>query len=632
MAKDSDIVKDALEAFQQAYDAENENRNEALDDLKFSRLGEQWPEESRRQREKDGRPCLTINRMPSFIRQVVNDSRQNKPQIKVHPVDDGSDPAVAELLSGVIRNIEVQSNADVAYDTAIENAVTMGFGYFRIGVDYAHADAFDLDITIDRIANPFTVYGDPYSTAADSSDWNTAFITELMTQREFKRQYPKADVSDFSSLTNDDKDDLWFEDDSVRVAEYWVRDEVDSEIVKLSNGMILTAEELEPKIELFMLSGIQVVGSRPTKLHRVTQHMMNGVEVLKTTPWKGRYIPIVPVYGDEVWVEGKRHLLSLIRHAKDAQRSYNYWRTSAVEKVALDTRAPWIGRRGTFNSDAEKWATANVRNHAYIEFDTEMPQRNLPGGVPAGDLQVALQASDDMKSIVGIHDASLGARSNETSGRAIMARQREGDVATFHFIDNMTRAIRHAGRVLVDLIPKVYDTPRMLRIMGEDGAPSVVPVNQEAQIDGQMKVYDLTLGKYDVTVTSGPSFTTRREEAAMQMIELLRAFPQAASVIGDLLAKNLDWPGADEIAKRLKALVPPQALGQEGQDPRMQQIMQQGQQMIQQLQSRVSELEQGEATKMRELSIKAFEAETKRMEAQAKAMQPVIQPTPDSIL
>lgn len=636
-SKEQKLLEEALEAFQQCSDAESDNREAALDDLEFARLGKQWPEAVERERQRDGRPCLTFNRLPSFIRQVVNDSRLNRPAIKVHPVDSGADVQTAQILNGLIRNIEVSSNADVAYDTAIESAVSGGYGYFRVNMDYARDDSFDLDLRIERIANPFTVYGDPASTEADSSDWNVAFITDLLDEEQFEAQYPDAEKVDFNA-DRDQADQSWFAGEMIRVAEYWTRSEVDKMLVKLSNGSVMLADDFEAQLPMMQALGVQVVGTRPTKGYKVMQHIMNGCEIIKSTEWAGRYIPIIPVYGDEVNIEGKRHFRSLIRDAKDAQRAYNYWRTSATEKVALDTKAPWIGPRGAFATDKAKWASANTKNHAFLEYDGQIPpQRAFSAGVPAGDIQMAMQSQDDMKAIMGIYDASLGARGNETSGKAILARQREGDVSTFHFIDNLSRALRHTGRILVDLIPKVYNEPRIIRVLGEDGKPAatvpgqpagMVPVNQPVHIDGVERIFDLTTGKYDVVVESGPSFGTRREESATQMMEMVRAFPQAAPLIGDLIAKNLDWPGADEIAQRLSAMLPPAAQGKNPQVEQMNQQLMQMQTVIQQGSQKMQEMEQQLNSKQAETAleaervrIEAFNAETSRIQAEAKLVE-----------
>ena len=642
MAKSDEILEDAKEAFRLCEEREAENRAAALDDLRFARLGEQWPSAIQRKREEEGRPCLTINRLPSFIRQVMNDIRQNTPSIIVHPADDGADVATAQLLQGLIRNIEVTSKADVAYDTAADFAVTMGFGYFRVNTRYAADDSFDLELAIERVSNPFNLCGDPYSTASDSADWNTAFVAETMTKAAFERQYKGAEAVDFEAGGYAGLDAPWMDGDTVRVAEFWRREEVARKILLLSSQEVVGADIYAAHKGEFDALGIGVVAERTTPSHRVRQYIINGAEVLDERDWAGRYIPIVPVWGEELNIEGKRHLRSLVRDAKDPQRMFNYWRTTSTELVALAPKTPFIGPKGAFVTDAAKWATANTDTHAYIEYDgATPPQRQAFAGPPAGALQEAMNAADDMKSVMGLFDASMGAPSNETSGRAILLRQREGDVSNFHFADNLSRAIEHGGRILVDLIPTIYSAPRVIRTVGQDGArrpaiplgspaPAIGP-NGQPQLDpatGQaiLRLYDLTLGKYDVTVETGPSFTTRREEAAQQMIAFVQAYPQAAPLIGDLLVKNLDWPGADEIAQRLHAMLPPQISGQgappPNPDPHVQQMMQAGLQRIQQLTSQLQAAEQtlaalkaDKAVDARKLEVEAFRAQTERMQA-----------------
>jgi len=618
------LLSKAKKQFSQAQDAWSENRQAALEDIKFARMGEQWPEEIKRQRELEGRPCLTINRLPTFIRQVVNDARLNSPSIKVHPVDDNSDPETAEVVNGIIRNIEASSNASVAYDHALESAVTCGEGFFRINMDYAYDDSFLMDLSIERIANPLSVYFDPNSMEVDASDWTYCFVIEEMSHDEFKSSYPNAEISDWDS---DSSHEGWVTEDTVRVAEWWTREEVDTEIFLLSNGMTINQEQYESNPGLFQQ--FQIVEQRATKTYKVKQRIITSAEVLEETDWPGKFIPIVPCFGDEVIVEGKRHFLSLTRPAMDSQRNFNYWRTAATEKVALATKAPWIGPVGAFDTDAKKWETANQDTHPFIEYDGPIPpQQTPPSMVDAGSMQEAMNASDDLKSIMGLFNASLGASSAETSGKAILARQREGDVSTFHFIDNLSRAIRYAGRVLLDLIPKVYNQPRVMRVMGYDGTPDSVQVNQEFDVNGMIRMHDLTVGKYDLVVETGPSFSTQREEAATQMTELLRSFPQAAPIIGDLVAKNLDWPGADEIAKRLKILLPPQIQQMENMDglpPEAQaaiaqaeqqiteltQVIEQGQQILAEKDEQIKQLEVAQKSKQEEIQIKAIDSERK---------------------
>ena len=662
---DKDDLKDDLEAFKRSAEAESEQRREALDMLKFVKLGEQWPSDVKSQRELEGRPCLVINRLPAFGKQVTNDARQNRPMIKTHPVGDKADRETAEILNGLIRNIEYTSNADVAYDTALDFAVNCGIGYTMVNIDYANADNFDKDIKIERVDNPFAIYGDPDSKAADSSDWNRAFVISKMTKDDFERKWPDAKSEGFDKT---DANSGWFEDDRIQVAESWSRFLVPSTLIKLSDGSIMAEPEFLKLKDILDVQGVTVLGTRQTQLHKVVQRIITGVEVLETNDWAGRYIPIVPCYGDEVNVDGKRSFQSLFHFAKDAQRNYNYHRSMITELGALAPKTPFIGPIDAFQTDIDKWNTANNQAHSFIGYDGPIaPQRQGFAGPPPGVMQEALAASDDMKTIMGLYDASLGARSNETSGRAILARQREGDVSTFNFIDNQARMIRHLGVILVDLIPKVYNVPRIVRVIKEDGTNYSVPVNQPVQViqappqpgkpnipqyqpvpqggmpqgmpqgpmppqmsddqrnemAGLIKTFDLAAGKYDVTCESGPSFTTRREEAAAQMMQFVQAFPQAAPVIGDLIAKSLDWPGADDIAKRLQSMLPPQA--QDGAKPpqlmQAEQAIQQLQQQIQQMGGQLQQASQQLNDKQGDMQIKQGELQLKAQEMQLKARE-----------
>jgi len=649
-----DLLSQGKRAFQRCQDAESDNRLTALADIRFSQLGEQWPAEILKQRQMEKRPCLTINKLKAFIRQVVNDARQNKPSIKVHPVDDFADPKTAEIINGLIRNIEYTSNADVAYDTGVEASVSGGFGYWRVTLDYAYDDTFDLDLKIERVANQFSVYGDPASMAADSSDWNVAFVVNRMTKDDFKRQYKGKKNTDGEAACVDFDSDAWsydqnwYDGEFVMVGEWWKREEVERTIMRSTDGRVYYQDEIEADEDLQLLSETGALQfdtgpdgqpmSRVVRSYKVTQTIMSGADVLEVNDWPGRYIPIVPVYGDEIILEGKRYFRSLINPAVDAQQMFNFWRSASTEMVALAPKVPFLGRKGTFDSDNDRWQTANTQSHAYLEYDTEQPTRQpLDVGPAAGALQEALNASDDMKAITGLYDASLGARSNETSGKAIMARQREGDVATFHFIDNLSRAIRHTGCILIDLIPKVYNTARIVRVIGEDGSQETQAVNQPTPVmdpqtgqpmqqpavdpntgqpmtddagnpmmEAVMAMHDLTVGKYDLIVSSGPSFTSRREEAAYQMTEFVRAFPPSAPVLASAIAKNSDWPGAEEVAEKLEALNP---AAQQQIPPELQQALEQLQQANQQLLQQLAAMKEDK-------SIDKFKADTDRMKAE----------------
>lgn len=622
---DRDLLEEALELWQLSADAEASNRDEALDDIRFARRGEQWDQTIASTRRAEGRPMLTINRLPAFARQVINDARQNKPSITTRPATGGANKVTAQIFDGLIRHIQNQSSASVAYDTGIESSVYGGFGYWRVDVDYAHNDTFDLDVMIQPVFNPFSVYGDPSPEGYDSRDWTFAFVLADMDDDAFEAKYPGADACDWSDTQG--IAGRWWMEDAVRVAEWWQRKEVATRVVKLANGNIVKADiyQREP-----MLQQIPVVGERDVRSYEVTHRVITAVDLLEEKKWAGSYIPIVPVYGDIVNIEGERFYQSLIRDAKDPQRMFNFWRTASTEIVALAPRVPYIGPRGSFTTDAEKWSTANRKSHAYLEYDPQPgqppPQRQpLDGGVAAGALQEALNASDDMKAVMGLHDASLGAKSNETSGRAIFLRQKEGDTSTFHFIDNRDRAIEHTGRILVDLIPNVYTGDRIVTILTDDLKEHTVQLGVPVpELGGH--VFDLTAGKYALVMKTGPAYTTKREEAAVQQIEFAKV-SGTGGLIADLIAKNLDWPGSDEIAKRIENSLPPHVLGK-APPPEMQQLqqaMQQAQQIITQLQqeNQVLKLEQklnaaDAKAKMAEVDVKDKEVAVKDKEVMVK--------------
>lgn len=651
-AADQALLKEALEVFQRCEDNESTNRKDFTADIRFSRLSQQWPAAMVTARAAENRPYLTINKVAPVIRQVVNDSRLNRPAISVRPVDGKADQDTADVITGLIRNIEQSSDADTAYDTAIDNAVSGGFGYFRINLAYANdidpgtdfsqlgPEAFEKDIVIERVVNPLSIYGDPDSTAATSEDWNVAFEFEDIKRDLFEKDYPDASLSGF--MGDDGKVADWISDDKVRVAKYWKREKEEKSIVAVAypeaETAILAFEDYQKRQKEIELLGGELMGPpRTIPCYKVTAYLMTGAEILKTEEWPGIYIPIIPVYGDEVYCDGKRYLRSIIRDAKDSNQMYNYWRTAMTEMVALAPKAPYIGEEGAFDVDP-RWDSANNATHAYLEYakGKQMPQRQQFSSVPTGAMQEALSASDDIKSTTGIYDASLGAPSNETSGKAITARQREGDVSSFHFIDNLSRSIRHGGRVVLDLIPKTVSTARMVRVLGEDGEAENVPVNGQQpspdQQEGELKkrkfqgVYDLRVGRYDLAVASGPSFTTRREENRELLIEAMRAGGDAvAPVLLPRIAKLMDMPDADEIAQELQQRFNPQPQG--GMPPELQQQIQQGMERLQQLEQENFALKQQVANKQGDQQLKAqdnqidaYEAQTHRMQA----MQPTI--------
>lgn len=575
MATDNDILKEAVERYEEAEGAISDIKTDFEQDYRFGRLSEQWPIDIQQTRDAEKRPCLTINRLPPMIRQVVNDGRQNRPQIKVRPVDSASDPQTAEVYAGLIKHIEAVSDADVAYDTALDNACSGGFGFVGVDVDYACDDTFDLDLKIVTKPNPLAITWDHRTEAADSSDWEFAFEVEDMDEDAFKREYPDAEAK-ATSFADDNNVRSWYPENMVRVARYYLREHVTRTILLLSDGMVVDAEKAEDPefIAIMQASGIEPVQQRQVRSYKITIRKITGKDILETVTWKGSIIPLVPVWGDVLNIKGERYSRSMIHDAKDAQRNHNYARSAATELVSLAPKSPFIGPAGAFEIGRDKWENANIKSWPFLEYDPAAgpaPQRQQFTGVPAGALSEAASSLDDIKNIVGIHDASLGVPGNEVSGKAIRYRQHEGDTSTFHFIDNQHRALRCVGRILVEQIPNVYGGRQIVRIIGDDGKPQQVALakkvppapGQPPQLPppppGFTKVYDITEGKYDIRIEAGPSYTTRREETADLLTDFMKAAPQAAPILGPMVMKLSDAPDGEKISAMLATMMPPAA-------------------------------------------------------------------------
>jgi hypothetical protein len=651
---DSDILTVARSRLDMAISALSDSREDENDDLKFYAGSPdnqwQWPQDvlstrgSVQGQSINARPCLTINKLPQHVRQVTNDMRQNRPGAKVIPVDDKADVQVAEIFNGMIRHIEYISDADVAYDTACENQVSYGEGYITLMTEYCDDNTFDQDIKIGRVRNSFSVYMDPLIQDPTGADATYCFITEDLTKAEYQRQYPDAaPISTLQSLgVGDQSISNWLNEDTVRIAGYYYID-YDKITLNLYPGN-QTAFEGTPEDKALKDMFIKPKDKRISDRPRVMYCKINGYEILEKKEWAGKYIPVIRVVGNEFEVDGRLYVSGLVRNAKDAQRMYNYWVSQEAEMLALAPKAPFIGYGGQFEGYEDKWKTANTNNWPYLEVNPDvtdgqgsalpLPQRAQPPMASSGLLQAKAGASEDIKSTTGQYNASLGMSSNERSGKAILARQREGDVGTYHYGDNLTRAVRHVARQLVDLIPKIYDTQRIARIIGEDGETKMVkinpdqaePVNKIVDQDGIVieKIYNPGVGKYDVVATTGPGYATKRQEALEAMAQLLQGNPQLWTVAGDLFVKNMDWPGAQEMSKRFAKTIDPKFLSDADENPALQAAQQQMQAMAQEMEQMHQMIQNvGKSIEMQDQQRKDFEAEVKMYEAETKRISAV---------
>lgn len=561
------FITDVREKLDAAYQYDRENRREAALDLAFV-AGYQWPESIRKERQAAGRPILTINRLPQFIRQVTNDIRQADLAIKVSPVDDDSDPKLAKIYNGLLRQIHYQSSGKHVFGTAAEHQVACGIGWFRVVSDYVDDEAFEQELRLKVIRNPLSVYCDPAAIEPDRSDANWMIVSEIIPKADFKAKYPGKIAEDMTMPTDGTGDRItWLTRDGVRISEYWCRKPVDKVIGLTPDGKSIDVTDFKPEDLQFL----GITRTRKSKSWKVEQYIVSGREILEGPhEWPGKWIPIIPVVGSETPLESAIVRHGLIRFARDPQQLYNFNRTAAAETLAMQPKAPWLVTLKMLGPFKALWDTANTKNLPYLPYAPDPdhpqgPQRQNPPQMPAAFAAEAQQADQDMKATTGIYDSSLGNRSNETSGIAIRSREKQGDTANYHYGDNLQRSMWHCGRILIELIPKIYDSERTVRVLGEDDSEEVHRVNQT--IDGflgpdgkPVVINDMSAGRFDVRATIGASYSTKRMEAADTLMQYVQADPQAIPMIRDLIAKSMDWPGADEMAKRFKNSIPPNLL------------------------------------------------------------------------
>jgi len=604
--KDVDILARARSRFERTATSEAENRKRAEDDLKF-RDGQQWPQDVAAQRNMDKRPCLTINKLNTFVHLITNDIRMNRPAMNVSPVGERGDKEAAKMFRGLIRHIERASAADIAYDTATDNQVTNGFGYIRLLLDWESPDSFHQVLRIGRVRNPFTVYLDPDRQQPDGSDSRFGFVTEVMPLDEFKALWPDLSPSSYDLGAIGDKWKEWSSKDGIRVCEYYEITHETRTLVELDNGFTGWADELDEKVkDSLKAKRLTYRRKREAQYPKVMHYKLTAIDILEREEWIGSHIPIVPVIGDEIDIGGKVSLRGVVRDAKGPQQMYNYWRTSETELVALAPKAPYIVEEGQIEGHERQWKAANTRSFPYLSYKATSvggrpappPQRQPPPQIPAGVVQAAQSAAQDMMATTGIRfDATMQERMTDESGRAIRELRRTSDIGAFHYADNLNRSLRWLGEQLLEAIPKVYDEERVVTILREDDQEEQIKINPAANAaygeqkrpdDGPVKIFNPKIGKYGVTVTIGESYATKRIEAAEQMMAFVKALPNTAAMVADLIAAEMDWPGAEKIASRLAKAIDPKLLTPDQKD-----ISPQVQALIQSLETQVKML-QGE--------------------------------------
>ena len=582
---DAEVIDNLRNDFLNAQSAESFDRTEALDDLRFV-AGEQWPSAIMQSRLFEQRPTLTVNRLNTYVRQVVNSGRKNKPENNIDPIGSGADVESAQMLEGIIRHIEANSDADLAYDYGLESAARIGWGYWRIITKYVNERSFDQEICIKMVRNAMTIYLDPRHQHPDGSDARFGIVYEDMPKKEYQVKYNKTDAEMDEANTGfvgwGDNRRYWFNKDTIRIAEYfWIEDAEDTLCQYADGTTVLLGDNGEGKAKDKRPEKEQrdnpETNRRKTIVPRVFWAKCTGEEILEgPLQWGGKYIPIVKITGEEVDIEGLVRRWGIVRMAKDPQRQYNYLASAEVEMVALAPKAPFVGAKGQFKGQEKNWAQANTKSFAYLEYVpvtnggqlAPPPQRNPFAGIPEGIAALRDKAASDLQFTTGQNGTSMGVDNNELSGKAVLLRKQSADDSNFHYMDNLGRSMRHTARILLDLIPKYYDTARIIRIVNPDGSSDMLGLNG-AQGDEKIKnlmLMSLEPEQYDVRMGTGPSYNTKRQEKAEALMNIVLGAPQVLNVVGDLMFGSMDWDGSQELAERFKKLLPPELQEQDPND------------------------------------------------------------------
>lgn len=572
--KNFELCKKIRERFAKGKEAVRHNFETALDDLKFQNGENQWDSQIEADREKDGRPCLKINRQETFVRRIIGDYSQARPGTKIRPAGNSATPQLAEIREGLIRDIKSVSFNDIASDNAVEQMVRGGFGWKRVITKYASDDTFEQIIGIESIRNQFSVIFDPASIKWDKTDAEWCCAYNDISKDVYKTKYKKEEPVNFDPA--DGVYSGWYTTDIVRIAEYFEKEYETKTIYLMPDGDIVEKlpekEEFEFKypLEEFPSADYAKVKKRKVRSYKIYRYVLNGYEILEEKElWPSQYWPFIPYVGPEIIIEGQGHTQSLIRNSKDAQRALNYTRSTEIEYLASVPKSPFIMTPEMIKGHESQWQDAHRRIYPYLLANPDpalgniLPQKNFPPAMSTAITQSSLQSVEEIKATIGMFDASLGARSNETSGIAIQKRQYEGSIGTYIFIRNAIRAELLTDMVILDLMPHVYDTEREINLRGLDNSIRKETINKSARgIDLEDYIEnDMSIGTYDVVVTPGTNYATQRMEAADSLLGMIQTAPELSPVVGDLYVKNLDMPGADQVEYRLKAFLALKGLG-----------------------------------------------------------------------
>ena len=640
------IVEVARERFNIAKEAYSKQRQLAVEDTKFV-MGDsdnnwQWPNKVFSKRaEQDEKVCLTVNLTAQHCNQIVNDIRQQRPQVKVSPVDNHADKKTASILGGLIMNLQSAATTQDAHIIGAEHAVYGGEGYWRWVTEYESETSFGQVLRAIACPNPQLVYIDPNAKESDRSDANWGFVFEDVPIEQCKREHPE--IGDPTSWGDDVKAQEWYSDETIRRAEYFYCERKKDKAFLLSDGTTALKSEIDAGNAL--APGVTVIQERDTEIKSWKWCKLVGGydKPVDERDWLGKYLPIITVVGKELNVDGKVIRKGQVRDLKDTARMVNYAFSETVQTLALQNKVPYMAAAQAIEGYEDEWKNANKSNEAVLPWNARdedgnelpKPERQLPAIMPTAQVQLLQLSTEQMRGASGQQASNFGIRSEAQSGIGIQRLKVQGEIATFHFPDNYKRALRYEAKVLIDLIQKYYDTRRVVRILGLDGTESEATLDPEAQAymeqqvgEQVQRVFNPSVGQYDVVTDVGPSFQTQRQESAMALADMANHAkdPGSSAVLQYLAVKSADFAGSEEAAELLGKLLPPGMLEQEGAAKippqvaqQMQQMGQQMQEMQQAMQEMQQELQKAQAGTEAKIATAQIDARVKQQQSEMDA-------------
>lgn len=553
---------------------------------------DQWTPKERNELRLRHKPVVQFNKLHDHVKKVIGEFRQNTPTATVLPVDPDIPQETMDACSHILNGIFYKSRTNIVDQTACENALSFGYGAMFLTTDYESQNSFNQEIVPIGFQSPEVVFFDPDAKEVDKNDGDFCGWLDFMSAEQIEKQWGVGSPRSFSVPFQWNSTYQFYLAGSrtIAIANYWEKQYYSKKIYLLESGETVDAKEydaLRKKHDALHEDDRALleedIGERFPEIenerviddaYEIKGYKLLGDKVLEETVWPSRYLPGVFVDGYSYYIDGKQYTQSFIHQAKDAQRFLNYCGVEVLQAIKNTRRETYLtttemtaGNEYVWRNPDMQQGALHYRPHVLATGQVLTPTPITSPPINPAFLEQYQRAEHDIGSILGRTESVTGAQGNEKSNLIMAARLTQGNLGSFIWFDNTQRAIESIARNALDLLPAVYDAERTVVAQGPNKEPVVMHLNQQMP-DGSI-MNDLTKlrDKAKVQVSLGASFEMQRQQHLNFLIELMSAAPQAAPLLADLVAENIQVENMPQIVKRLKNLVPPQILAEENGEP-----------------------------------------------------------------